>query len=219
VRDIVRPLSFERLNQYIKQCHDCEICHHAKSLVYGNPNASVLIIKDCVSFDQKDEKYVYPYNPDSDRDEDRILRETLAFYHLNPDELLWINSVQCCPQTIVDGQIIRRTAPNKTEFINCRTFVDFAVQAFAPTFILLMGNIALNAFFDIPIEKVHGKLMSVLGIPTIPVYSPEYLLWMKTALEPAMFEQYKENFYQDMDIVSKYLKEHIDMGRLFLRKE
>lgn len=218
VRDAVRTLSLQTINTCIQKCTDCPCHTNTRSMVCGDPYSPVLIIRENVSPDQIDQSIVLPYSKESKRDSDVLLTETFEYLHINPDKCLWMNAVQCCPQTQIGSQWTDR-APNKTETENCKTFVDFAIQAFAPSFIILLGNVALNMFFHTPIADVHGKQLSILGIPTIPIYSPEYILFAKSVMNPSLFEMYKDAFFTDFETAASSLYQLFPDNDLFIKKE
>lgn len=196
VRDIVRPLSMEKLTQCMKNCNDCEIGNGVRSLPYGSYNASILIIRDYIPKEDLNKDYVSPYN--------EVIANEFERYGIDKNQLLWVNAVNCCPHEVIGKRVCARI-PNKNELRNCKVFVDFAIQSFAPVFIFLMGTTALSMFIDSGMNEMHGHIVSIHGIPTIPVYSPEYLELTKEKM-PDSYPIYQRVFEEDIERAVSFLK-------------
>lgn len=203
VRNIVRPLSFERLTQCIKQCNDCSICNGPRSIPYGNYNGSILAIRDFVSKGHINDSYVYPY--DNNNEDDVFFRHVLESYGIDMNQILWINAVNCCPYETINKRIYPRM-PNKTELCNCKVFSHFAIESFAPIFIFLIGSTALSMFIDASMNDMHGHFISLHGITAMPIYSPEYL------------RNAKEKMSATYGIEERILKKDVQRASDFLRK-
>lgn len=203
VRNIVRPLSIDKLIQCMKSCNDCSIGNNVRSLPYGNYNGSILIVRDFVSKEYLGKKYVYAYNENNESD--AAVKQSIEQYGINTKQILWMNAVNCCPYEIIGKRTCSRI-PNKTELCNCKVFVDFAIQSFAPVFIFLMGATALSMFIDIGINEMHGHFVSLHGIPAMPVYSPEYLQTVKEKM-PDSYPICKKVFDNDIERASMFLRQ------------
>lgn len=203
VRNIVRPLSFERLTQCIKQCNDCPISNGPRSLPYGNYNGSILIIRDFVSKEHINDRYIYSY--DNNNESDVFVRYVLESCDINMNQTLWINAVNCCPYETINKHMYPRM-PNKTELNNCEIFSRFAIESFAPIFIFLMGSTALSMFVNENMNDIHGRFISLYGITTMPIYSPEYLRNAKEKM-PDTYDIKEKIFKEDMRRASDYLRQ------------
>lgn len=208
VRDIVRPLSQKKLNQYIKSCQDCATCsRRTKSAAYGNPYAPVLIVQDTIRKEQIESDAILPYDPTSSFLVDTFLTQMLSKYAIDSNKLLWMHAIQCPLISVIDTETIYRTAPTIEEKQKCRIFLDFAIQAFAPMFILLLGNISLSMFIrDIGLSDIHGKLLHVLGVPAIATYGPDYLQYLRAATGEDSAKLFEEIFWQDIDTAVSFMK-------------
>lgn len=193
VRNIVKPISYNVLNEQIKGCKDCALCNNTKHLISGNPYASILIIKDSSTSDIEESFDI------NSKDEETVLyRKIIESYNLNPDELMWVNSVAC---SLSDENKLY----SKNEIKNCHIFLNNIIDSFSPLFIFCMGNTALRSFYDnTSLSDVHGKIIRINDIPSLATYSIEYLLNLKNNNE-LLYEQYKEIMFKDLENAIKYL--------------
>ena len=204
VRNIVKGFAREKLDRYILECKDCPIHTSTKTLTYGSVDASVLVVTDFVMGEQNTKKgNTYPL---AGTEAYQILQKTLEFYGFNINEFFFINSVNCCPVSVVSGQEFTRI-PKVEEKKNCQVFLDYTIQMLRPIFIIILGNIALNNFIHDTVLNVHGKIIQAKGIPAIATYSPDYLLWCRRET-PAAYEYEKEIFLKDFERIKEYLSKY-----------
>ena len=202
VHDIVRPLGIEKLNNALKTCSDCPISESGRRTLFrGRPNSSVMFISDM---------------PDS-AEAGGIMDKIIDAYHINKEELCWINTVNCVPcKTFETGKKIGR-APSSEELNNCHIFVDYAIRTVEPFMIILLGNVALNAM--IPgqsVMKCHGQWMELKGIRTMPVYSPNFLVELKDKNSSDMLEQYEIDFSEDLRKAFCYIQDKYPDSNILL---
>lgn len=203
VRDIVRPLSMNKLTECLKNCNDCKIGNDVRSIPYGNPNGSILILRDFIQEQDITKDYVYPY--DEEKPYDKALCAVLEANALDMDQIIWLNAVNCCPHEMIEKRFCPRL-PNQFELKNCRVFADFAIQSFAPVFIFLMGTTALSLFLDTKISEIHGHFITVNGVTAMPVYSPEYLAMISERM-PESYPIYERIFKEDMKRAADFLRQ------------
>lgn len=186
----VEELAMQTLNKYIKSCDYCEECAGGtKSLVAGNPHAAIMIIGEYVLPSQSEKELVNPYEGSL---EGELIKMALEDLHVNPEQLLWMNVVNCYTHKMVNGKALRR-APKTSERENCQTYIDYAIDAFKPLYIILLGNIALNVFKTSVIGKERGNMFMIRDkIPTMPTYSPSTIQQMIDDED-----DFAEDFYQD----------------------
>ena len=127
---------------------------------------------------------------------------------MNPKQLLWMNVVNCFTHKEINGKILKR-APKTAERENCQTYIDYAIDAFKPLYILLLGNIAMNVFQTGVIGKERGNWFAIRdNIAAMPTYSPTTIIQMeKDGNELA--SMFKEDFRKDiktlfLDIQQEY---------------
>ena len=212
VRNIVKGFAREKLDRYILTCQDCPIHASTKTLTYGSVDASVLVVTDFVLGEQNVKTgSTYPL---VGTEAYEVLQKTLEFYGFNTKEFFFMNSVNCCPVSVVSGTEFTRI-PKLEEKRNCQVFLDYAIQMLRPVFIIILGNVALNYFIRDTVMNVHGKIIQAKGVPAIATYSPDYLLWCKKHT-PAAYEYEKEIFLKDFERIKEYLSQQYAQTNLFV---
>ena len=194
VQSIVKPLARQKLDSYIMGCSDCDTCRSTKSITHGNVNAAIMIIGESVLEEQVGDEAVHPFVGTA---EGALLDKLLDAYHVNRDELFWINAVNCFTYKEVNGKQLKR-APSKTEVEGCRVFLEYAIDVIKPVAIILLGNVALNMFHKNAITQARGQWVDVRGIPAMPTYHPSYLLHLEGKKDPDLVEIDKGDFCEDV---------------------
>lgn len=191
----VEELAMETLNRFIKTCDYCEGCSKGtKSIVGGNPHAAIMVIGECVLQGQKDNDFVRPFENTAEAD---LIQDVLDEFNVNPEQLLWMNVVNCFTHKVVNGKKLKR-APKTSERENCQTYIDYAIDAFKPLYILVLGNIAMNVFKSGVVGKEHGEWFAVRDtIPAIATYSPTYIRQMEENGNE-FAKDYKYEFREDI---------------------
>lgn len=186
----VEELVKETLNHFIKTCDYCEgCCGGTKSLVGGNPHAAIMIIGEYVLESQNEKDFVIPYEGTP---EGKMLQGIFDELHVNPEQLLWMNVVNCFTHKTINGRQLKR-APTTAEQENCQTYIDYAIDSFKPLYILVLGNIAMNVFKSGVVGKERGKWFMVRDhIPTMATYSPVTIQQMRKS-----GDEFAEDFYQE----------------------
>lgn len=200
VRNIVKPLAQEKLNQYILECEDCDICKNKKTISKGNPNASVVIIGESCSEDQlENEGELYPF----DNQAGESLSKALTNLNIDMNSLFFINSVNCFPCRNTNGIEIKR-APTKTERTNCKTFLDYALKIVEPLLIICLGGVATNGINEEigkhNISKIRGNYFQYRGINVMPTYHPGYFIELEKSgrVDEDTIISYQWDFYNDL---------------------
>lgn len=209
----VEELAMETLNNFIKDCSYCgECCGGTKSFVGGNPHGAIMIIGDRVLRSQTDKDTVFPL---SDTPEGQMMNEVLDELHVNKNQLIWMNVVNCFTHKKLNDEILERS-PTSAEIENCQTYIDYAIDAFKPLYILTLGNIALNVFKSGVIKKDRGEWFVLRDkIPVMPTYSPSYLRQMEE-IKDEFAEDYKKEFFEDIqELFSLAMDDHPDSDIIF----
>jgi len=213
VRDIVKEYSREKLDSYILQSSESQLL---KSITKGNVHADVMIIGEAVSEDQLElgKDVVYPM----EGTEGLVLLETvLNHFHVNPDEIFYMNAVNCFPFKEIDGEILPRT-PNKNEVLEHKTYLDYAIDIVRPSIIILLGSVALNVYKKEAISKARGEWIDVRGIPAMPTYHPEYFIQIADKKHPDIIEELKIDFCEDIRKAFLYLQDQYPDNNVLLSK-
>ena len=174
VLDIIKPLAKDKLNQCIKECHECDICkNNIKTFFNGTGNEPILIIGETALSSQNQDCY-----PFEKSEEGILLSNILNDLCINFNQISWINSINCfCSRTDSQNNITKRP-PTEQEAQSCSLFLNYAINSFRPKMIILLGNIALNMFKYERLQKILNKQIDIKGIPSFAVYSPTYALEM-----------------------------------------
>lgn len=209
--DIVRDYAREKLDEYILQCKDCDICSGPKSVTKGNSNAAIMVIGESVAAEQLDAN-LEVLAPMEGTKSFELLKKVFDYYEVNQDDVFYINAVNCHPKKEVDGKTFSRT-PSKEEVDNCNTFLNYAIEVVKPTVIILLGAIALNSVKqDLtspqrePITKARGIWTEVKGIPAMPTFHPEYFSQIEGKKHPDIIEEIKADFCDDIRIAVEYVQ-------------
>lgn len=210
VHNIVREYSRSKMDQYILGCQDCEIAGKCKTVSRGNANATVMVISESPSEDQVGTDTAQKA---LDNESGKIMDIVIEKMGVNPDEIFYINAVNCWPHKITGEEIVTRT-PNKAEVENCRVFIDYAIQLVQPTVILLLGNIALNLFKKAPITSARGEWIDVKGIPAMPTYHPGYFAKVAGKKSEEAIDLSKWEFYEDVRNTFMYVYENFPENNL-----
>jgi DNA polymerase len=210
---IVKDYSIDKLNEHIISCNDCGICGEGKSITKGNSNASILIVGESLSEEQKDNEISFPLEDASGE----ILNKVLDSFSINHDEVFYINSVSCWPHKVVGNEIVSRT-PSKKEVDSCKVFVDYAIKVVQPRVIILLGSIALNLYKKESITKARGEWIDVFGIPSMPTYHPGYFIQIEGKKDPEIVEMLKWDFYDDLKKAFAYVDKEYPDNNVFLNE-
>lgn len=208
IKYTVKDLFIEKINQAIIECDDCEGCDRSvKSIGYGNPNATLMIINQSVSGKQTalNKKIVYPFEQTK---EEELLNQMIEYYQLNKNEIFFVNAMNCYPCTKTSSGVIERP-PGGIQLRNCKIFLNNFIEAVNPVAILLLGATTLNIFQSGALTKLHGKMIDINGYPGIATYSLSYLLSMKD-IEPSCFQE----FAQDITELLNYIKKEFPNNKL-----
>lgn len=208
VHNIVKPLAKGKLDTYIQNCNDCNICNCTKTLTKGNPNASILIIGESSSEDQQEQEYGEPFENNSGE----ILKAVLNKLNINQDELFYINSVNCFPHRM-HGDLQIKRSPTKTERTNCKVFLDYALNMVQPLLIICLGSVATNGINEEigkqSITKIRGQYFSYRGNNVMPTYHPAYFIELEKSqkFDEEYIDNLKWDFFNDLEKAFKDLHE------------
>lgn len=211
----VEELAMEKLNDFIVSCDYCEECSRGtKSLVGGNPHGAIMIIGENVLDTQIDKKTIMPFDGTV---EGNMLHHLLDEFHVNKEQLLWMNVVNCFTCMSVNGKKLKR-APKTAEIDNCKLYLDYAIDAFKPLYIIVLGNIAFNVFRKGVVAKERGEWFMIRdNIPAMATYSPTTLFQLEDA-KADFIEEYKEDFRSDIKKVFLDAQEMFPDSDILLEK-
>lgn len=180
VSNIVRPFALKQMNTYIRECNDCGICNCIKTVGFGTnlKNPSILIIGECPDQKQQELKSENPFDTVSGT----YLLNKLKELEINPDDIYFINSVNCYP---VKSKISR--PPTVSERTCCKVFIDYLIKVIDPLMVITLGSVATNALNeDIGkqnILDIRGQSFQYRGIDVFPTINPGLIEEYKTQPE------------------------------------
>jgi uracil-DNA glycosylase family 4 len=129
----------------------------------GNKRAKVVVIGEAPGRAEEDQGK--PFVGRSGQ----LLRETLAMHGFDHENVYICNAVSCRPPD-------NRT-PSKKEITECRHWLDYQLDHVKPEFILLLGNVPLQAVLgEKGIKKFRGKPVDKDGVTVVPTYHPAFVL-------------------------------------------
>lgn len=196
----VEELAKDKINEIIKTCDCCEeCCHGTKSIVSGNPHGSILMIGEYVLEEQNGAEAVIPFEGTP---EGQMIHSVLNSLHVNEEQLIWMNVVNCYTHKVVNGKSLKR-APKTSEQETCQLYIDYAINSFKPLYIVLLGNIAMNVFKKGVVKQERGKWFCIRdSIKAMPTYSPTYIRQMEE-IGDEFVEDYRKEFQEDLSKVFK----------------
>lgn len=188
VLQLIRPVSFEKINCCISNCKVCGNCGKY-TLPAGDINSPVLVIGE------------YP-KPSKEPYSD-ILNEyfisALESVCIDYQKLYYCNCIQCEPE---NGKL-----PSKDELNSCyNNHVSKLIFSMQPACILLLGNVASRIYLGSTLQNARGTWNYINGIPTIATYHPEYFVLMQNIKSSEKLKEEYNNFTDDITNAFEYVK-------------
>ena len=195
VRNIVKDEARKKLDHKLKTCKACEISSSFRTVTYGNTDANILVISDMI----------YPSMNEKAWD---IVVEAFETHQLDITDCFFMNAVNCCPYLTLENDILYRL-PNLQEKESCKPYLNRAIEIIKPKFMIILGSVALNSLIKADIDSVHGKVLDIMGVPSIATFSPNYLLRCQE-YDLDAYQCEKSIFFKDFERISEEIsKEQI----------
>lgn len=163
----VPNLSWEELQQAVKDCQLCELAKTRTQTVFGvgDPNADWLFVGEApgAEEDRRGEPFVGAAG--------QLLDNMMAAIRIKRGENVYIaNVLKCRPPGNRD--------PQPEEVRQCDGYLKRQVALIQPRLIVAMGRFAAQTLLesDESISSLRGKLHQYQGVPLIVTYHPAYLL-------------------------------------------
>lgn len=214
IRSIIKEKAISKVNDTIAVCDDCKLNAKIKTIGYGNLNASVMIVCDYPLEEQISvgEKIIPPLYGTKYVD---ILKDLFKQLGVNKDEIYWLNTMQCYPQS-KDGEY---RCPRVQEIEKCSVFMKYIVDVIHPSMIILLGAVALNCFKKASMNKIHGQWIDAYTIPAMPTYSPAYIEQLeKLGYDSEKIVSLKNAMCKDIESAFKYLQDKYPYNNVIKRK-
>ena len=201
VREAVKPYALNVLNRDICACNSCGCKCGTRTMITGDVDAPLMCIMDYPT--EKQAKLNKPSGIfEGDDDARMLLEHCFENTGVNMEEILFMNTVSCCPSRAVAVQggteEVYRT-PFQKEIQACSTFVKYAIQIVYPPMLLIMGNVASNVFLKEPISKARGRWIDYYGIKAKITYSPHEVLDARGQLSNEQWAEMGRQFRQDIE--------------------
>lgn len=163
----VSGLSWEALEQQIRDCRACVLCERRTQAVpgVGDREADWLIVGEGpgAEEDQRGEPFVGQAG--------KLLDAMLAAIGLKRGQNVYIaNAVKCRPPG-------NRT-PEADEMATCQPYLERQIALIQPRIIVALGRPAAQTLLggEVKIAAARGRLFDRNGIPVVVTYHPAYLL-------------------------------------------
>ena len=193
----------DQLNDHIKQCTACPISVIAKSLIQGDlKTADILVVSEHVTQEQAEHGYdtLYPFDYCKVQEPlQQVMNE-----RFRPEKVAYANVVNCYPH-IYDktNNVYYPKVPGEECIKNCSVFLKTVITVMRPLYMIIMGNIALNALhIGKRALNSHGTFIKVSGVPAIITVTPHRIMEnSRDAREQSEF------FINDLDILWNKIKQ------------
>ena len=191
-------MKLDEINQDIQESVDKSI-YREKRIVFGegNINARIFMIGEAPGGDE--EKVGRPFVGKAGKN----LDEFISHVQLCREKMYITNVVKIRPTNLSPktGRVVNR-APKKDEIAFFLPFLRKEIEEVNPEIIVTLGNVPLKAVLEdqsVNIGDVHGQILKTHNRILIPLYHPASIIYNWGL---------KEIYYQDLDIIKNYLKEH-----------
>lgn len=219
-REIFAPLAVKNVNKGITFCNGCEVKCKTRTLCTGPYDAQLMVILDYPTQEQAKLNRAIGVLEGTLQTEE-FLRRCFASYHVDFDQIFFMNTVNCCPSRAVEKvtgtEEVYRT-PKTSEIRACSTFVKEAIDAIHPPMIIIMGAVASNVFEKAPISKIRGSWLMPYGIPAMVTYSPNELLWLAGQIDEGRRRAMMLDFKNDVGNALEMYKRQWPDNRLFIQE-
>ena len=163
----IATLDWDRLEQEIRVCTACGLCHQRKQAVpgVGDRLADWMLVGEGpgAEEDRRGEPFVGAAG--------KLLDAMLAAIGLKRGEQVYIaNAVKCRPP--------HNRTPEPDEIAACHPYLDRQIELVQPGLLIALGRPAAQALLgtEVRINASRGRVFERKGIPVIVTYHPAYLL-------------------------------------------
>ncbi len=169
-----RERTLQRAALVVAGCRKCWIGSTRRNSVYGegDPCARVMVVGEGPG--ENEDKQGRPFIGRAGE----LLEKMLLAIEIAREEVFICNTVKCRP-TLDDGARLKNRAPDASEMLNCRPYLDEQIEIIRPEIILALGAPAAKTFMGekFSISKQRGQWYDGPGgIPVIATFHPAYIL-------------------------------------------
>ncbi len=179
--------TWEELEESIKNCNKCKLCHGRRNIVFGtgNKNADIMFIGEGPGADEdiQGEPFVGKAG--------QLMNKAFDALEIERENVYIANIVKCRPP--------QNRNPEKDEANACINYLRNQVMLVKPKIIVLLGSVALkNILGDkYSITTARGKWIENKGIYYMPTFHPAALL---------RDDSKKIYFWRDLKLVKEKIK-------------
>ncbi len=178
--------TWEQLEEGIKDCKKCKLCHNRTNIVLGvgNRNADIMFIGEGPGADE--DKEGIPFVGKAGK----LMNQALLGLGIKRDDLYIANIVKCRPPA--------NRNPESDEAAACIDYLRSQVLLVKPKIVVLLGSIALKNILgeQYGITAARGNWIEKKGIKYMPTWHPAALL---------RDESKKIEFWNDLKKVRKLM--------------
>ena len=179
--------TWEELEESIKNCNKCKLCHGRRNIVFGtgNKNADIMFIGEGPGADEdiQGEPFVGKAG--------QLMNKAFDALEIERENVYIANIVKCRPP--------QNRNPEKDEANACINYLRNQVMLVKPKIIVLLGSVALkNILGDkYSITTARGNWIENKGIYYMPTFHPAALL---------RDDSKKIYFWRDLKLVKEKIK-------------
>ena len=158
--------TWEELEESIKNCNKCKLCHGRRNIVFGigNKNADIMFIGEGPGADEdiQGEPFVGKAG--------QLMNKAFDALEIKREKVYIANIVKCRPP--------QNRNPEKDEANACINYLRNQVMLVKPKIIVLLGSVALKNILgdEYGITTARGKWIENKGIYYMPTFHPAALL-------------------------------------------
>ena len=149
--------------QEILNCVQCELHKSAIQKVIGKGSLTPKVLFIGEAPGKRENETGIPFVGPAGKQLDKMIE----YLNLKKEDWAVINVIKCKPPS--------NRNPTKQEIEACKPFLDYQIESLNPKVIVLLGNIAEQAFSIVPLVK--GKVNMLSGYIVIKVFHPAALLY------------------------------------------
>jgi len=177
----------------INTCNKCDISLSRKTIVSGNGNTNkngLMFIGEAPGY--YEDKYGVPFIGNSGI----LFNNLLKLIGLTRNNVYTTNIIKCRPPN--------NRSPLIREINNCLPYLKQELILYNPKIIVLLGNIALNVYFNknnLKISDFRGYIIPINNKIIIATYHPAYVLYNKS----------------NDNLIKSYTNDFINIGLMYKR--
>lgn len=186
--------SWSELEQHISGCRKCDLCRKRDKIVLGSGNrsAKLMLIGEGPGADENSTGLPFVGRAG------KLLTQILESVNIDRENDVYItNIVKCQPPG--------NRNPSDEEMATCLPYLLSQFHLVKPGLVLLCGGVSSKFILGKSegISKLRGRVLTMFGVPAIPIFHPSYLLRNPSRQEGSP----KWLMWEDMKLIKSILDE------------